>query len=185
MKKKIIAIICLIFLMIGISIPISFSKYTATTNSVGNISVAKWEFTINDQSINEEFEFNLFDTIENTSIKDDVVAIAPGSTGKVVLDLKNKSDVSSEYSISFEEILNDSNIPILYSLDDIEYKELEQLEFHENEIIDINHSKNITLFWKWDYFKSVEQNQLDNQLGENDNAILKIKMTLNAQQKIS
>lgn len=185
MKKRILVIICLIFLIIGISIPVSFSKYTTTTSSVGNINIAKWEFTINDESLNKEFDFNLFDTIDNSSIKNGVVAIAPGSTGKVIVNLKNKSDVLSEYSISFEEILNDYNIPILYSLDDVNYQELNQLMFDNNEILDINHSKKITLFWKWDYFQSIEQNQLDNQLGASDDVSLKIKMVLKAQQKIS
>lgn len=184
-----IKILLALFIIIScIVIPISYARYIANYNGTSNIDVAKWDITINNKKINEEFTFNLFETIDNTNLKKGVKAITPGASGNITLNIKNSSDVVAEYTITIEETSNENNIPILYSLEEFgEYKKINEFIIANNQEIgiDTNNTKTITIYWKWSFYQDSSQNQKDNELGQNGNALLQVKMNIKANQKIN
>ncbi|MDO4618737.1 MAG: hypothetical protein Q4B31_04355 [Clostridia bacterium] len=105
----------------------TFAKYVSSaTSNTSSAKVAKWVFTVNETDIakSDTFTVNLFDTIydtDGTTPEDDVETasgtyIAPGTSGKFSLDIKNDSYVTANYTVTYN-ITNTKNIPIEYSID--------------------------------------------------------------------
>jgi len=188
-KKLMIKIILpLLVLTTCIVIPASYARYITDSSGIGQIDIAKWEIIINDKSMEEEFDFNLFETLDNPNIKDGITAISPGTSGNITLNLKNSSDVVAEYTITLEEISNENSIPIVYSLEENgEYKKINEFTVANKEEIGINNgnTKTITIYWKWDYYNNSTQNQKDNELGENGTARIQVKASVKVNQKIN
>lgn len=188
MLKKIICITILMLTLAisSIIIPTSYAKYIKNLNGSSNLDIAKWDIIINDKDINEEFVFNLFETVNDSTIKNDIKAIAPGIGGNITLNIENSSDVKAQFTINIEETENKNNIPIVYSLEENgEYKKLSELSMANNEEISVGEIKKVILYWKWDFYKDEDQNQIDNELGQNGEATLKLSINIKVNQKIS
>ena len=113
-------LITLLFVMIALVLVAStYAKYTSNASGSASARVAKWSFNIgtdNDIVAQNAFEFNLFDTINDTDGKTetDVISsnndkvIAPGTQGNFNLVLENKSEVSAKYGIVYT-VTNEKN----------------------------------------------------------------------------
>ena len=192
MKKKefakiILILVPLILFLLNFCIP-SYARYKSSTNGNKELGIAKWDVTINEKKIDKNLTIDLFKTVDRQNVKEDVNAIAPGSTGEITLNIKNSSDVIAKYNINITESKNDSNIPILYSLEkEGEYKELEDLEYVKQEELGIreNNTKTIKIYWKWDFHKNISQNVKDNEIGSNSNSKIELTVNINVNQKTS
>ena len=188
MYKKVKIIISLfvlvvIFCMIA---SVSYARYSYLNEGNNSVGVAKWDIVINDQSMNSEVVFDLFETVENNNLLDGTRLIAPGTEGSITFNISNNSDVVAEYTIVLEEVLNDNDIPIVYSLEkDGVYQDLSEFIVANSEEIKIGEKdKSVTLYWKWDFYSTTLQNEKDNQLGLSGNANILVNMKIRVNQKI-
>lgn len=188
MLKKILIkpIFIPILLIIFIVIPASYARYTYFHQGDTFIDIAKWDVTINNNPINSDFTFDLFETVNNDNLKKDVKLIAPGTNGSLSFYITNDSDVVAEYTILIEEVENDKDIPIVYSLEeDGEYKELSELVIASNEEIQMGvKNKKVTLYWKWDFYHDKNQNIKDTEIGLLEDATILIHLNIKANQKL-
>lgn len=178
LNKNILKITLLILIIFsGIAIPMTYARYKNDNKGTAKLNVAKWDVEVNDISIDEELVIDLFNSIENvsTSTKN---YIMPGSQGSFDLKIKNKSDVTINYTIKLEEILNNKNIPIQYSLVELgEYKDDKDFIIAENEELlygEINNTKQYKIYWKWPYY--TEENLV---ITEEDKFKVKVNVTVN------
>ena len=97
----------LITLIALILVANTYAKYTTAKDFESSATVAKWSIKLNGKDIiqNEEVTFDLFKTIKDTdnSIETDVTSgkIAPGTQGSFDIKVRNDSEVTAEYEISF------------------------------------------------------------------------------------
>ena len=102
----------------------TMARYTSTVTGSDTVTVAKWAWTLQDDSnvdlAGGTYTFGLFDTIVDTvdgnddaHVKDD--RIAPGTKGQFTIHFNNKSEVTAKVFVSFTS--NEAVLPIVYSLD--------------------------------------------------------------------
>ncbi len=116
----------------------TFSRYTTMKSLAGQAAIAKFKVGVNNiQSI------DLFFTTDSNSVKPGMVA--PGMSGSFKAELTNDSDVLCNYKLKLDE---NSNIPILYSLDNTNFVTADEIT-SEGEI-NINQNIDIDIYWKWD-----------------------------------
>ena len=102
----------------------TFAKYTSTSSDSDTARVAKWDIKLENETMVETFTFDLFNTttadLNNVATSgsnaDDVVIIAPGTSGSFEINLKNASEVNAEYTIAYTIVSND-DIPLQFSTD--------------------------------------------------------------------
>lgn len=132
MKKnktlRLLAITLLLVMIALILVSGTYAKYTSKASGEATARVAKWNFTVGDTKIQtaDTFTFDLFETVNDTKdsqTETDVTAangkdqiIAPGTEGSFDIVLKNESEVSAKYGITYT-VTNTSNIPVEYSVD--------------------------------------------------------------------
>lgn len=198
MKKysvlKIIMYLILIMNITIVAISGTYAKYTSSGQiDFGYAYVAKWNVLINNNDIskgNSSFEFYLFENIydsDGTSYETDVETtnlnnepiggegaqwtIAPGTSGKGTITIRNDSNVKVRYEFEFSEY-NENNVPIEYSIDNINFYKAEDLADVINNnrpFIFYGDSKDIDLFWRWQY--EGDGTNSYNQTDETDNEI--------------
>jgi hypothetical protein len=120
--KKIISSLVLLCVILSIILIVStYARYNTSASGNANVSVAKWNIKVNNQSIKSNSDLSsiitpVFD--ENSNIANGV--IAPNSTGHFNVDLDfSDADVSCSYSIAISSL--NSNVKDLivtgYTLD--------------------------------------------------------------------
>ena len=119
---KFVAFVLLITLVALILVANTYAKYTTETNLTAEATVAKWSIKVNDNDIKDSTTFNLFDTIYDTTTaggeETDVSTgkIAPGTKGSFSMIIKNESEVTAEYTISYK--VEGARVPLEFSTDD-------------------------------------------------------------------
>ena len=162
---RIAAVACMFCMLITAAVCGSVAKYTSTASGQDSVSVAKWEFTVEDvniaQATAQTFSFNLFNTIneEDTTTTESNVStglIAPGTGGSFTVDIANKSQVDAKYTLVLEET-NTSNVYIQYSLDGTDWDD-DFTTINENtdktKGVDIERetgTTSVTVYWRWCY----------------------------------
>ena len=155
---KIIQVLLLAMLSL-IFINETYTKYTTELTGSSNDTIAKWAWTINNNSVSKddtEFTFDLFKTIKDTDggTEADVTTqkIAPGTKGLFEITVSNLSEVNTNYSLTLTETKGSvvSNANIEYSIigtdeatdwtDDIETFNLTDTS------LNMNASKTVTLY---------------------------------------
>jgi len=185
-KRLFVRVLIIISLCFSVIVPISYARYVKENNGLGNLDVAKWNIILNNKNIDEVIKLDLFKTINNSSLKNETNIIAPGTSGNITLNIKNNSEVVAEGTILLEELENNNNIPIVYSLsEDGEYVDINDFIIMNNEIIMPETEKEITIYWKWDFYKDYNQNQKDNDLGTNGTALFEIGINIRINQKVN
>ena len=187
MQKKgfIVRLLLLASLCLGAVVPITYGRYFDKTNGAGNLVIAKWDIILNDKSIDEEIDLDLFGTMDNRHLKNGEKIIAPGVSGNIELNLINNSDVVAVGKIILEEIENDYDIPIVYSLvEDGEYVDINDFDIMTNEEMMPQEERNITIYWKWNFYDNQEQNDRDNELGRDGTALYKLGIDIEVNQKV-
>ena len=165
----------------------TFAKYVTTKASSDTARVAKWAFTVGgDDIVDADFTFNLFNTVtdsDGTSSETDLKAtdgsiIAPGTSGKFALDLKNDSEVSAKYNIVFSAV-NTASIPVEYSLDGTTWdKDVTKCNVADTDIA-INGTTTVTVYWRW-AFGDGSTDASDTALGVQQAAGTDTKITVSA-----
>lgn len=105
-KKKKLLVIALL-LLFGITagyVANTYAKYTAQVSGSGNITVAKWAFEEDNDSIS--IDIDLDDAFDVTTLAGD--RIAPGTSGSFDIELSN---ANSEVGVDFTITLTNSNAP--------------------------------------------------------------------------
>lgn len=145
----------------------TFAKYTAgATVEAGDVTVAQWAFEVDGTNIATTtpgtVEFNLFESIKDTAGADenDVAdgKIAPGTSGEFKLEVKNSSEVSAKYTITFDTSAL-GNIPLKFAVDSGNFGTLSAIS---SDKIEAGQSVEYTVKWMWD-FNSADT--VDNPLG--------------------
>lgn len=196
-NKKTFLILTLIWLIITFNlIKSTYAKYLTELNTNTNISISRWDISVNNQNIIDNSNISSvlsLQLVENDYIKTGV--IVPGSIGYIDLNIDSSNtnvDFTTDIDISFDE---DSDLPedfIIFGYstvnsineitDDTEITELfDELSFS----YDISKNTNNTLIriyvvWEDDGTDSVEDTALGISHG-----VLDLKVNLTFKQKIN
>ena len=149
MKKnrmmRIASVLLVCVLLSTCAISGTFAKYTSTYPGEANAAVAKWAFEMNDASIQDDFEFNLADTVKEIggTAESEVRPgfIAPGTEGSFTIELENLSDVVAKYTVT---VAYAGSIPVTFDIDTATAD------------IAIDGTATITVDWKWPWIETDE-----------------------------
>ena len=109
-KLSTIMVLGLFLVMICvISVAGTYAKYTSTVTGTDTATIAKWAWSINNETLAkgvQTYTLDLFDTIneaDTTTTESDVTSgmIAPGTGGKTEVTITNNSDVNATYCSLF------------------------------------------------------------------------------------
>lgn len=175
----------------------TYAKYTSSASGSDTARVAKWSFNVGEDDIvsKNTFKFNLFDTINDsngTDTETDVVSsnedqvIAPGTSGNFKLVLKNKSETSAKYGITYT-VTNTASIPVKFSVNGTDWKDsLDDVVADDvNTKLNANTgSTTINIQWKWAYESDniVDDDITDVNLGKAGTAKLIVQADVTATQ---
>ena len=156
--KKRIKLIALLLVLVAATCCFTgytLAKYTSTaTINMGSATVAKWSFTVGDTEIAKSeaqtITVNLFETINdtgNTAAETDVATgkIAPGTSGKFDLVVKNTSEVTANYKINFTATGAEAPITFTYKIGTT------TLEQGTDRALAIGATETITVTWEWPF----------------------------------
>ena len=166
----------------------TFAKYVSSATGTDSATVAKWDIKVNDANIatSDVFEFELFKTItdsdlsspEGDMLPNDGSIIAPGTSGKFNIKIKNDSQVNATYAIDYS-VENTDNIPVQFSVDGTNwYFGIDLLDV-SNVAIDMGAEKTVTVYWKWDFYGD---DDFDTDLGKVGTATLTVTAKVTATQ---
>lgn len=135
----------------------TLAKYTSTGTASATATVAKWSIKASGTEIaatDPTIDFDLFSTVydtDGTSAEQDVAGntIAPGTSGKFNLEVKNESEVNAQYSIDFT-VTNDSNVPLEFSTDDGANWSSTLSDVAATDLA-MNNTGTTTIQWRWAY----------------------------------
>lgn len=138
----------------------TFAKYTSSAQGSDGAAVAKWSIKVGDTDIATAnvFTFDLFNTIKDsngTADEGDMAPvdgsiIAPGTSGKFDIVIKNDSEVNAKYSIAYTVTRND-NIPVQFSKDGTTWKtDINNLDVSDV-TINMNETATVSVYWRWKY----------------------------------
>lgn len=152
---KFAVLVLLITLLALILVSGTYAKYTTTASGSDTVTVAK--FVVGGPT---DERFDLFTTTtyeeDGTTEDSDVVAgkIAPGTGGKIDIELTNSSEVTVDYVLELEEE-NTANVPIVYSIDGTTYVSADKIADLVTGTLTIGstntQTKIVTIYWKWVY----------------------------------
>ena len=145
-KKKTTLVVVFAFLAIaalGLAGAV-YAKYIASFEKDGSATVAKWTFEGDNQD--SEIECSLTSTVVDGAIRgaDNGIMIAPGTSGKCEIDLKNNSDVKVKYTISKSSF---ENAPTNLKLNGSAAAEFAAV----SDYIEIGGTKKATITWEWPF----------------------------------
>ena len=174
---KIIQVLLLAMLSL-IFINETYTKYTTELTGSSNDTIAKWAWTINNNSVSKddtEFTFDLFKTIKDTDggTEADVTTqkIAPGTKGSFSIEVTNASDVNAEYSLTLTETKATavSSANIEYSIVGTDEatdwtNDIGTFNF-TNTRLAIGASNEVVLYWRWAFYDDANQDKADTLVG--------------------
>ncbi len=155
------AMLCLSLLMTCV-VSGTLAKYMSSATGTAKATVAKWSIKVGDKDIAKETTFtcdlfaSIMDLDEDGNVTTDAETdvadkkIAPGTGGKIELTVENASEVTVLYSLALEETANTANVPIEYSLDNVTWKNkdnLASLEVSDPELA--VGAEAATIYWRW------------------------------------
>ena len=163
----------------------TFAKYTSESTGTATARVAKWDILFGDETtMSETFTFDLYSTLYDTmanspetDVKTDGDAIiAPGTQGSFAVKITNNSEVTAKYTVSFAigytddtantETVKNVTIPLRFSTDgstnwttDITDLNIADTAAVELGMTDSDKSATYTVYWKWDYEDTTDNNR--------------------------
>lgn len=136
------------------------AKYTSATAGSDSITVAEWNFEVNDMNFAtntaQTLTFDLFGTVneaDTSSVESQVSAgvIAPGTGGSFALKIENLSQVDAKYTLTLTET-NTSGVYIQYSLDKTTwYDDFTAINADRTDVAIARESgiETVTVYWRW------------------------------------
>ncbi len=195
-----LSLIVLIIILIAFSIVTNtYARYTSETIITAQIPVAKWDVSAGDI----ERTFDLFSSsgvydlslVENKNdlskevgvIDEDVIktgkTVAPGTWGKIELNILNRSQTKALYEIKIAKI--NTLLPLEFSIDGknwIKASTITENYSLKNGTLEIGSSneqiEKVQIYWKWDFSLSEEQDARELELINAGNT--KCEITINA-----
>ncbi len=158
MKNKMMRVASVLLVAVLLStcaISGTFAKYTSESTANDTARVAKWNFTVGNDTITtaETFTFDLFTTayteenVDKDGLENNSVVIAPGTTGSATVALTNGSEVNATYAVEFS--ANESGVPLQWSVDGTEWvNSIGDLNIAST-AINMGGSATISIHWKW------------------------------------
>ena len=158
MMVRLLAVIAVTMMFTMCFVGGTFAKYTSSATGTDSATVARWDIKVNSANIaiTDTFTFDLFKTItdsDQTSPENDMnpvdgSIIAPGTSGKFDIVIKNDSQVNATYAIDYS-VTNTKNIPVQFSIDGTTWKtDINDLDV-AGVAINIGEEKTVTVQWKW------------------------------------
>lgn len=147
----------------------TYAKYTSTVTGSSTATVAKWSIKVSDTAFSDSntgteiavaspsVTFNLFNTIKDNwsesgaANEADVSSgkIAPGTSGAFALNIKNDSEVTAQYGITFE-LTNNSGVPLEFKVGNGEWTStLEAVAMADATKLDIGEATTVNVQWRW------------------------------------
>ena len=164
----------------------TYAKYQSSVTGSSTATVAKWVVkagTSGSEALitsGSAVTFNLFSTINDTNggaAETDVASgkIAPGTTGSFTLSIKNESEVTAEYGITYT-VTNTSNIPIEYSVDNgttwtTTLANVTASAATKLDMTGANATKTVTVMWRWAFEGSGSSNFTSSQTTATDTTL--------------
>lgn len=166
----------------------TFAKYTSSSTGTDSATVAKWDIKVNSVNIatTDTFTFDLFKTITDSDLSSaetdmdpvDGTIIAPGTSGKFDIVIKNDSQVNATYAIDYS-VTNTNSIPVQFSVDGTTWKtDINELDV-TGVAIDMGATTTVTVQWKWIFDGD---DVIDTNLGSAATATLKVDAKVTATQ---
>ena len=166
----------------------TFAKYTSFSTGTDSATVAKWDIKVNSVNIatTDTFTFDLFKTITDSDLSSaetdmdpvDGTIIAPGTSGKFDIVIKNDSQVNATYAIDYS-VTNTNSIPVQFSVDGTTWKtDINELDV-TGVAIDMGATTTVTVQWKWIFDGD---DVIDTNLGSAATATLKVDAKVTATQ---
>ena len=180
MKKnkmmRIASVLLVAVLLSTCAISGTFAKYTSESTATSTARVAKWKFTVGNDTIttSDTFTFDLFTTtytetnVDKDGLDNNEVVIAPGTTGSASVTLTNASEVNATYAVAFS--ANENGVPLQWSVDGNDWKnDITELAISATDI-NMSGTATITIHWKWaieedSFVGSDQSNDKDTALG--------------------
>ncbi len=193
LKKLLFIIVCLCVIAILTFIVVTYSKYRTSANGSANVSIARWDIKINNQSIKNSSDISNTITPVFPGTNDiSANVIAPTAEGYFDLNLDyTNTDVSFDYTITVKS--DDSSsvpdlVPTGYSLDEnynVKYS------ISNNKIsgsvlnTDTSRTKKIRVYIKWDDENGTMNNAADTNATVPDNAKALLNVNVQFIQKVN
>lgn len=166
----------------------TFAKYTSSSTGTDSATVAQWDIKVNSVNIatTDTFTFDLFKTITDSDLSSaetdmdpvDGTIIAPGTSGKFDIVIKNDSQVNATYAIDYS-VTNTNSIPVQFSVDGTTWKtDINELDV-TGVAIDMGATTTVTVQWKWIFDGD---DVIDTNLGSAATATLKVDAKVTATQ---
>lgn len=157
----------------------TYAKYTSQASGSDTATVAKWSILVGNKEIAnataQTVSFDLFNTIydsNGTDTESDVKSgklIAPGTSGKFDLTIKNASEVNASCAISFKN--SNTTIPIEFSTDGTNWtNDIATLASSDTKIA-MNATSTMTVQWRWAYEGSSSASFTNTQTDTSDTAL--------------
>ncbi len=188
MMVRLLAVIAVTMMFTMCFVGGTFAKYTSSATGTDSATVARWDIKVNSANIaiTDTFTFDLFKTItdsDQTSPENDMnpvdgSIIAPGTSGKFDIVIKNDSQVNATYAIDYS-VTNTKNIPVQFSIDGTTWKtDINDLDV-AGVAINIGEEKTVTVQWKWIFDGD---DTIDTPLGAEATATLTVEARVTATQ---
>lgn len=188
MMIRIVAVLAVTMMFTMCFVGGTFAKYTSSATGTDTATVAKWDIKVGGTSIttNNDFTFDLFKTItdsdgstpESDMSPVDGTIIAPGTSGKFDIVIKNDSQVNATYAIDYS-VTNTGNIPVQFSTNGTDWK----TDINDLDVtgvgINIGNTTTVTVQWKWAFDGD---DGIDTALGSAATATLKVDAKVTATQ---
>ena len=137
----------------------TFAKYVTEDSAQDSARVAKWAFTINDEPMTNNFEFDLaqtwtdYDGSAEVDVDDNL--LAPGTKGSFNIVLANTSEVNAKYELSLAESIANlpgsvtaEQFPVEYSTDNAHWSS-DIANAVASGTINMGATATITVYWRW------------------------------------
>ena len=160
-EKKVVLFVLLgiILSLVGIG-GASYSLYKSSPRGRTSGAIANWNFTVNNSK--DTFSIDLAKNANNVNNG----KLAPGSYGSFDIKLDASStDVDVNYKITFNNLKGKPDNLNFY----LDSAYTRKIELDKDAISDVikfgdNMVKNVTIYWKWDYNGSADDNMYQNSI---------------------
>ncbi len=193
-KMAIVAVLVALVAVTTYSVGGTYAKYTDTyTGTSDSARVAKWAIEMkkdgSTDALSKTFNFDLFKalkeadgTTEETDVSSTDTVIAPGTGGKVQLNLANNSEVNAQYKVVYT-VTNANNIPVEFLVDGAWVTALPDNSATATfTTINSGATDQIDIQWRWAFegtgsenYQTTQTDETDTQLGTAATATVEVK----------
>lgn len=179
-KMTIVAVLVALVAVTTYSVSGTYAKYTDTfTGTSDTARVAKWAFELTNKEdsatkLDKTFTFDLFKALkeaDGSSAETDVTStdtvIAPGTGGKVELDLFNDSEVNAQYKVEYT-VTNAGGIPVEFFDGENWVTALPSNADAKFVAINSGATETVTIQWRWAFEGTDSENYKDSQTDDTD-----------------